>query len=108
MQFRQETCENDVVWNCCAWLNANGWYAWRNQSQATFDKASGTYRRPAPFQISGVSDIIAIKDGQTTYIEAKFDKGKLDKDQLLFEKQCHKHGVRFICVWGLGDLQRVL
>lgn len=105
MDYRTELSESDVVWNCCVWLNSNGWYAWRNSSTGVYDKSAGTFRRPPPFTISGVSDIVAIRDGVTTFIECKFGSGRLSSDQLLFQKQCLKRGVSYVVVVSLEELK---
>lgn len=108
MKHRKETCENDVVFNCCVWLNQNGWYAWRNQSAGVWDASAKAYRRPSPFTLSGVSDIIAIRDGRTWFIECKFGKGDLSKDQELFKNQCEKHGVEFLTIWSVSELKNLI
>lgn len=105
MQYREELTENDVVWNCCVWLNSNGWFAWRNNSAGVFDKSRGAYRKPPPFCIDGVSDVVAMRDGDVVFIEAKSPKGGSQRSsQKLFEKQCVRHGVKYILVSSMEEM----
>jgi Holliday junction resolvase len=104
MRLRKEACENDVVWNCCAWLNSNGFYAWRNQSVGVYDPKAKSFRRPAAFTISGVSDIIALRDGKTYFIECKFGRGSQSKEQKAFEAQCKRHNVDYVVVYSVNEL----
>ena len=88
--------ESRIQYECLVWLNKNGFYAWRNSSVGVYDKKRGRYRRPPPFAIPGVSDIIAIKDGVTLFIEVKTEDGKVSQVQMAFAAQCARHGVRYI------------
>jgi Holliday junction resolvase len=108
MQFRQERTENDVVFNCCVWLNQNGWYAWRNSSTGVWDAQAKAFRKPAPFTLNGVSDIIAMRDGQVWFIECKFGHGDLSNDQRVFRSKCQDNDVEYLVVWGLEDLKKLI
>lgn len=105
MQYRTERCENDVVWNTCVCLNQAGFFAWRNNSMGVWDADKNTYRRPDTFAISGVSDVMAMRDGHTYFIECKYGSGSLRKSQQLFKKQCEKHGITYLVVYSVKEVE---
>jgi len=44
----------------------------------------------------GISDLIAMKDGRTVYIEVKTETGRQSEHQKQFERICIEHGCRYI------------
>ncbi len=96
--------EAKVQHECLVWLNQNGFYAWRNNSTGLFDPKAGRYRKPQGFAISGVSDIIAFRDGITYFIEVKGPMGELRKSQAAFGAQCARRGVPYMVVRSLEEL----
>jgi len=100
--------ENDVVFQVCVYLNSNGFFAYRQGNSAVFDRGSGAFRKPPPFAVSGVPDVVAMRDGRVVFIEAKTKTGVQSDAQLLFEAQCNKHGVTYLLVRSLEDVKKWL
>jgi hypothetical protein len=88
-------------------LNRDGHYAWKNASVGVYDQATQSYRRPHPFQIRGVSDIIAFIDGVTHFIEVKRPGEAQNEHQKLFEAMCHKRGIPYWVVRQEQDLEEI-
>jgi Holliday junction resolvase-like predicted endonuclease len=82
------------------WLNQNGFMAWK-----PFDSVS-THRYA--YQIAGVSDIIAVKQGVVYFIEVKNEKGKQSPAQKVFQKKLEEHGGTYVLTRSLVDLKRFL
>lgn len=97
--------EGEIVTKCLLWLNQNGFFAWRNNSTGVYDRTAGGYRKPPPFCINGVSDIIALREGKTYFIEVKTSSGVQRVDQILFEKQCKKHGINYWLIRSVEGLE---
>ena len=53
----------------------------------------------------GLSDMCAIKDGQTLWLEIKKPGGKLSEKQIEFKRQIEAHGGTYIVVTGFEDLK---
>ena len=91
--------EKAIEKHILAFLRAKGIFAWKNQSQGTYDAKKGVYRRPMnPFMIKGVSDILGIlPDGKFLAIEVKSARGKPSDDQRDFiERILRDNGVAFV------------
>jgi len=52
----------------------------------------------------GISDLVAVKEGLTVWIEVKTAKGKLSKHQQQFQKQIKEFGGIYIVVRGVEDI----
>ena len=57
-----------------------------------------------PFGTHGVSDLIAIRNGRTVFIEIKSPKGKLSNHQLKFGEEIGAHGGKYVIVNKIEDL----
>jgi Holliday junction resolvase len=53
---------------------------------------------------NGISDLIAIKNGQVLFIEVKTDLGVTSKAQVEFGKQITEHGGKYIIARSIDDL----
>jgi Holliday junction resolvase len=82
----KEYTEADILKACKRHLKAQGYYVIRNQL------GLGAHK--------GLSDLQAIKDGLTVYIECKSPKwrGKLNPDQVEFKREIEEHGGMFILI----------
>jgi len=56
----------------------------------------------------GVSDLIAIKNGQVIFVEVKTRTGVQSDDQKIFEKDIKSHGGTYILVRSLDELVAAL
>jgi hypothetical protein len=74
------TPEGKIVKECLEWLNASGYYCWRNNSGAV--RSDG---RMVRYGKVGSSDILGIMpDGRFMAIECKVDGGLVTKAQASF------------------------
>ncbi len=53
----------------------------------------------------GLSDLEAVKDGRTVYIEVKTATGKQRPDQVKFQKDIEEHGGTYILARSLDDVE---
>ena len=56
----------------------------------------------------GISDLIAMKDGRTVYIEVKTETGRQSEHQKQFERICIEHGCRYILARSVNDVAELL
>lgn len=75
-------------------LRMDGWYVIRHQ------QGLGSHL--------GLSDLTAIKEGKTIYIEIKTPTGKLSDFQLQFKANIERHGGTYIVCRCLEDIQPYL
>ena len=68
MSISEKIIENQIL----TYLNNKKIFAWKNQSQGTFDPRKGIFRKSRNVHhINGVSDILGIIDGHFLAIEVK-------------------------------------
>ncbi len=79
-----------AIRECLRW---NGWFVIRHQ------QTLGSHR--------GLSDLTAIKDGLTVYIEVKTASGILSADQEAFKAEIEAHGGRYIVARSVEDVQEL-
>lgn len=100
------TLEADVQQSILDYLETMHIYAWRNQSQGTYDASIKTYRINKKFK-KGVSDILGIlKDGRLLAIEVKrtgIKKGSPEQHKFIDDIN-ERGGLAFIA----DDLQTVV
>lgn len=98
--------ELEVERACLAWLNQNGFYAWKIKTVGTYDTAAGAFRRLSPFEIRGVADSCALAHGGITlWIEYKSATGVQSKWQKIFQERVEKMGGRYLLVRSLEELK---
>jgi Holliday junction resolvase len=98
---REAAIERD----CLKWLNTEGgFYAFKKPSIGMFDRSAGAYRKPGPYAVNGVSDIIAIRDGRVLFIEVKTETGKQSADQVKFARAVRVKGCDYIVVRSVEEL----
>ena len=56
----------------------------------------------------GISDLIALRDGKTAFIEVKTETGKQSPEQVQFQKDCEAHGGLYILARSTDDVQELL
>ena len=99
------TPEGRVEEECLEYLNRNGFYAFKVKSTGTFDRASGQYRKSSPYEVNGVSDILAIRSGVTFYIEVKTDRGYQSADQKKFQCAVERADAIYVVVRSVEELK---
>ncbi len=85
--------ENDVKKESKDWLDLMGFFRYHNL------QGLGSY--------SGTPDIVAVKNGQVLFIEAKAPHKKQSDGQLRFEKDLTEHGGTYILAYGYKDVEEV-
>jgi Holliday junction resolvase len=85
--------ESVIVQQVRDYLRVTGWYVIRIQ------QGIGCHR--------GLSDLIAVKDGQTVFIECKTAKGKLSEHQEKFRAEIAVRGGRYVVARSIDDVMRL-
>ena len=88
---RKENPETTIQNQVRELLRLDGWFVIRHQQNM------GSHR--------GLSDLSAIKDGATIYVEIKTPKGRLSPDQVKFQKDIEAHGAKYIVCKCVEDIQ---
>ena len=83
-------------------------FAWRNNSQGTFDPKRQLYRRKVGFDIKGVSDILGVHRGRFIAIEVKSKTGKLSPAQIAFLSKINRMGGLALMVNDFSQVDRML
>ena len=74
--------------------------------QKTYDVKSGCFRKSSnPYKLTGITDIIAIKNGEVFFIEVKKIGGTQSDVQKLFQKMLTKSGGNYYLVYSLDELK---
>jgi len=89
------TPEGQIKADIREYLEKTGWYAF---NVAQFNKKGYKIH-------GGISDLIAIKNGQVLFIEVKTETGKTSEDQVKFAKEIDDHGGRYIIARSVQDIQ---
>lgn len=102
---REKTIENSIL----SWLAVNNIYAFKVESQGTYDSKLGVYRRKNSIHRKvGVSDILGIYQGKPLAIEVKSAIGRLTDSQKKFLNEWAKEGGIAIVARSVEDVSQVL
>jgi len=82
------------------WLRLNGYFAFKVNTTGIYRKSTDSWIKNP---MRGVSDIIALKDGNMVCIEVKYGKNKPSKEQVEFIENIAKHGGTGIVVYSLDE-----
>ena len=74
-------------------LRMHGWYVMRHQQSLG--------------SLKGMSDLTAIKDGKTIYIEVKTPRGHQSQYQKDFQQEIENHGGTYILARGIEDVEQI-
>jgi penicillin-binding protein-related factor A (putative recombinase) len=88
--LKEKAIENSIL----SFLKFNGIFAWKVESQGTYDAAKGIYRRKqSVHHLRGVSDIIGLlPSGRLFACEVKSEKGRLSEHQKAFLENIKLNG----------------
>lgn len=78
-------------------LRLNGWFAYSQDTKGTYDAAKGCFRSN-PSRVTGVSDILAIKNIRVVWIEVKKLHKKQTPNQIEFETNIKRQGGEYYVV----------
>ena len=84
MQISEKTIQTDIL----AWLNFNGFFAWKNHLGGIHRAGQPTTKNPN----RGAPDIFAVKDGFFLGIEVKAPGGRPAEHQILWLEKFRQHG----------------
>jgi hypothetical protein len=90
--------ETDIRNGIKAYLELLGWGVKRVQQYS-----SRRYRAD-----KGISDLLAMKNAKTIYVEVKTEKGEQSADQKEFEEMCIKHKNKYFLVQSIDDMKSQL
>lgn len=83
--------ENEIQSAIRDWLRWKGWFVIRHH------QGLGCHK--------GLSDLTAIKDGRTVYIEVKKPRGVQSDDQLQFQAEIEAHGGLYVLAKSVADVE---
>jgi hypothetical protein len=84
--------EQQIQTDIMEYLRWKGWFVFKIHQQGKY-----CYK--------GISDLIAVKDGVTIYVEVKNATGKLRPEQMKFMEDIERHGARYIVARSLDDVK---
>lgn len=96
--------EKDIQNTCCEYLEFKHFF-WRQNTTPIYNVALDRYRRMPKFALRGVPDIILIHEKRgTIYLEVKRPGGKLNDDQIYFQRKCEELGQEYHVITSVDDL----
>ena len=87
--------EKDIQKLIKDYLLAKGWFCVKIHQQGKYC-------------FKGISDLIAVKDGITIFVEVKTPTGKLRPEQMSFMEQIQNHGAKYIIARSLDDIREAV
>jgi hypothetical protein len=102
----QKLKESQIEQACLQYLNYFGWYCFKFKDQTEF--RDGKFRKPLPFQVNGVADAFAIKNGVQIWIEFKTQTGVQSIHQKLFQKNIEMNGGIYLLIRSVDELKEKL
>ena len=101
--------EKDIEKAILNYLTMIGWFAWKNPDSRAYDRKRGTFLQPkSVYSITGISDIICIKNSQVLFIEVKRPGNKQTPNQIIFEKNIEKYGGKYLVAKSIKDVEAYL
>ena len=104
MEVELKECE--IQGSCVEWFRANfpEWLIFSVPNEACF-------KRKQYFDslglLNGVSDTIAVKEGEVLFIEFKRDGGKQSNEQVNFQQKVEALGHRYYVIKNLDDFKEI-
>ena len=99
--------ESDIQLAICDYLSVRKHFFWRSNTTPIFDSKRGTFRRMPKYAISGVPDVILVKDGTFIGLEVKRPTGQISASQALFKERLERSGGRYHIVTSIDDVQKL-
>jgi len=87
-----------------------GFFAWKNHTTGIYSKERNQFLKSRnKYALKGVSDIIAIThSGKVLFIEVKSKKGRMSKDQKLFEDKVKEYKGHYVVARSVEDVMDYL
>jgi hypothetical protein len=99
--------ESDIQLAICQYLALKKYFFWRTNTVGMYDPTKKIFRAMPKYGMSGVPDIILIKDGFFVGLEVKKEKTKQSDNQKEFERRCKENGAEYHIVRKLEDLKEI-
>jgi hypothetical protein len=100
--------EKDIQLAICKYLKArsrsHGFTFWRQNTTGMYDAKKQTFRTLPKYAMSGVSDIIVIRNGIFIAIEVKRKGGKQRPSQKKFQREIERAGGKYFVVESVTDV----
>lgn len=96
--------EKEIQLAICDYLAYKQVFFWRQNIAPVYDSKKERFRAMPKYSLTGVSDIIALKDGTAYFIEVKRPKGVQSENQKIFEKLVHDNGGVYKVVMSIDDV----
>lgn len=97
--------ENDIQNAILQYLELKRHCFWRQNTTAIYDPKRGIHRKPPPYALNGVSDIVLIKNGLAIFLEVKKPEGRQSPSQKTFEQKVTNAGAEYHVVRSIEDVQ---
>ncbi len=97
--------ESQIQSAICEYLSAKRVFFWRQNVNPIYNSKTESFRAMPKYSLTGVSDIIALKNGTAYFIEVKRPKGVVSANQRVFEELVTKNGGVYKVVTSIDDVQ---
>lgn len=87
-------------------LRLNGWFAYTQDTKGTYDPVKKVFRAN-PSRVTGVADILAIKNHRVIFIEVKQPGNEQTDNQKEFERNIKRQGGEYFVVDNLKHAERI-
>lgn len=98
----EQVKESDIQASICQYLELKRYFFWRQNVGGVF--SNGHYRRMPKYSMTGVPDIILVKEGIMWGLEVKRPKGKISESQQIFKEKLEKAGGKYHIVTSIDDI----
>lgn len=96
--------EKEIQLSICDYLALKKIFFWRQNITPVYDSKNERFRAMPKYSLTGVSDIIALKEGIAYFIEVKRPKGVQSGNQKIFEELVTKNGGIYKVVMSIDDI----
>jgi len=98
--------ESDIQYAICEYLAMRGYFFFRENNVAVFDRKDGRFRAMPKYSMYGVSDILLLHDGTLYAIEVKTPRGRQSAHQKRFQEYVENNGGVYLLVTSIDDVQQ--
>ncbi len=102
-----EPKEKEIQLAICEYLTMKGVFFWRQNTSPIFDTKANRYRPMPKYSMTGVPDIIVIRDGIFVGLEVKRQGAKLSDSQKTFRDKCIEAGAEYHVVSSIDEVEKI-
>ena len=106
MQIKKQL-EKDIQLAICQYLELKRHFFWRSNTVGMYDPTKKVFRAMPKYGMSGIPDIIVIKDGFFIGLEVKQTKGRQSDSQKEFQRLCKENGAEYHIVTSIDDVREI-